>query len=258
MIDLPTIFWRLFGAIVTVFMLAPLLVLILFCFSERSLVTFPITGLTLEWFVKLFERPAFWDALQNSLIVTSTVGIVSTLIGTMAALTLARIRSRFAGTIMLLIMLPIMLPPLVLGVALLTYFSTIGVRLGLISVIMAHIVFTQPFVILIVQARMIGFDYNVVNSARDLGASHFKAFVTVTLPIIRPTIIGAAMVAMALSVDDFIVTFFTIGGGNTLPTFLWGMLRMGVNPTINIVATLIMVLTITASLVALRVTRYRD
>ena len=258
MIDLPTILWRLFGSIVTVFMLAPLLILILFCFSERSLVTFPITGLTLEWFAKLFDRPAFWDALKNSSIVTSTVGIVSTLIGTMAALMIARIRSRFAGTILLFIVLPIMLPPLVLGVALLTYFSTVGVKLGLFSVILAHLVFTQPFVILIVQARMIGFDLNVVNSARDLGASHFKAFVTVTLPIIRPTVIGAAMVAMALSVDDFIVTFFTIGGGNTLPTFLWGMLRMGVNPTINIVATLIMLLTVAASLVALRVTRYRD
>ena len=258
MSDLPTILLRLFAAVVVVFMLVPLLVLILFCFSERSLVTFPITGFTLEWFVKLFDRRVFWDALQNSLIVTGTVGVVSTLFGTMAAMVLARIRSRFSGTIMLLIMLPIMLPPLVLGVALLTYFSTMGVRLGLFTVIVAHVVFTQPFVILIVQARMIGFDYKIVNSARDLGASHFKTFMTVTLPIVRPTIIGAAMVAMALSVDDFIVTFFTIGGGNTLPTFLWGMLRMGVNPTINIVATLIMVLTITASLVALRVTRYRS
>lgn len=243
--------------VVTIFMLAPLIILLLFCFSERSLVTFPITGLTLEWFVKLFHRAPFWDALNNSLIVTCSVGVFSTTTGTLAALMIARIRTRFSGIIMLLIMLPIMLPPLVLGVALLSYFSTIGVKLGLFAVIIAHVVFTQPFVILIVQARMIGFDWNLVNSARDLGASRFKAFLTVMLPIIRPTIIGAAMVAMALSVDDFIVTFFTIGGGNTLPTFLWGMLRMGVNPTINIVAALIMLFTITASLVALRVTRYR-
>ena len=257
MSDLPTTFLRLFAVVIVVFMLTPLLVLVLFCFSERSLVTFPITGFTLDWFAKLFARPAFWDALQNSLIVTGTVGVVSTLLGTSAAMVLARIRSRYVGPIMLLIMLPIMLPPLVLGVALLTYFSTVEVRLGLFTVILAHIVFTQPFVILIVQARMIGFDYRIVQSARDLGASHFRAFVTVTFPIIRPTIIGAAMVAMALSVDDFIVTFFTIGGGNTLPTFLWGMLRMGVNPTINIVAMLIMLLTVIVSLVALRVTRWR-
>jgi spermidine/putrescine transport system permease protein len=100
-------------------------------------------------------------------------------------------------------------------------------------------------------------DYSVVNTARDLSASPLKAFLTVTLPIIRPTIIGAGMVSMALSIDDFIITFFTIGGGNTLPTFLWGMLRMGVDPSINIVATIIMTLTITASLIVPRVTRYR-
>ena len=150
-----------------------------------------------------------------------------------------------------------MLPPLVLGVALLSYFSFVEFRLGLPSVILSHLVFTQPFVILIVMARMLGFDYSVVTSARDLGASPLKAFLTVTLPIIRPTIIGAGMVAMALSIDDFIITFFTIGGGNTLPTLLWGMLRMGVDPSINIVATIIMTLTISVSLIALRVTRYR-
>jgi spermidine/putrescine transport system permease protein len=257
MIDVQTVLWRVFGGVVAAFMVSPLLILILFCFSESSLVTFPIRGLTFDWFVQLFQRPAFWVALQNSLIVTGTVGLTSTVFGTMAAFALARMRPSIAGVFLLFLTLPVMLPPLVLGVALLTYFSTVGLRFGLPTVILSHLVFTQPFVILIVQARMIGFDYNIVSSARDLGASPFKAFFTVTLPIIRPTIIGAGMVAMALSVDDFIITFFTIGGGNTLPTFLWGMLRMGVNPSINIVATLIMMLTIAVSLVALRVTRYR-
>jgi len=257
MIDVQTILWRIFGGVVAVFMVSPLLILILFCFSESSLVTFPITGFTFDWFVKLFQKPAFWVALQNSLIVTGTVGLTSTVFGTMAAFALARMRPSMAGVFLLFLTLPVMLPPLVLGVALLTYFSTVDIRLGLTTVIFSHLVFTQPFVILIVQARMIGFDYNLVRSARDLGASPFKALLTVTLPIIRPTIIGAGMVAMALSVDDFIITFFTIGGGNTLPTFLWGMLRMGVNPSINIVATLIMMLTIAVCLVALRVTRYR-
>ncbi len=257
MIDVQTVLWRIFGGVVAVFMVSPLLILILFCFGESSLVTFPITGLTFDWFVQLFQKPAFWVALQNSLIVTGTVGLTSTVFGTMAAFALARMRPSTAGVFLLFLTLPVMLPPLVLGVALLTYFSTVDIRLGLTTVILSHLVFTQPFVILIVQARMIGFDYNIVRSARDLGASPFKALFTVTLPIIRPTIIGAGMVAMALSVDDFIITFFTIGGGNTLPTFLWGMLRMGVNPSINIVATLIMMLTIAVCLLALRVTRYR-
>ncbi len=257
MTDVPTILWRIFAAMAAIFMLSPLFILILFCFSERSLVMFPITGMTLDWFAELFARKGFWIAFENSLIVTGTVGIVSTTVGTMAALALARMQPRVAGVLMLLLTLPVMLPPLVLGVALLTYYSNVGIKLGLQSVILSHLVFTQPFVILIVYARMVGFDYAIVNSARDLGASPLKAFFTVTLPIVRPTIIGAGMVGMALSVDDFIITFFTIGGGNTLPTFLWGMLRYGVNPSINIVATIIMTLTITVSLVALRVTRYR-
>ena len=91
--------------------------------------------------------------------------------------------------------------------------------------ILSHLLFTQPFVVIVVYARMLSFDWRVVESARDLGASPLRAFVTVTLPIIQPTVIGAALIAVALSIDDFVITFFTIGGGNTLPTFVWGMIR---------------------------------
>lgn len=245
------------AALVVLFMLSPLVILVIFCFSEKSLIAFPISGFSLTWFDRLFGQEQFWTALQNSLIVTGTVGIVSTLLGTMAALGLARMRQKTASLNMGLLTLPVMMPPLVLGVALLTYYTQAGLSPGLGTVILSHLVFTQPFVILIVHARMAAFDHAIVNSARDLGASQLGAFATVTLPIIRPTIIGASLVAMALSIDDFIITFFTIGGGNTLPTFLWGMLRKGVNPSINIVGLILMSVTITVSLVALRMTRYR-
>jgi spermidine/putrescine transport system permease protein len=104
---------------------------------------------------------------------------------------------------------------------------------------------------------MASFDFAAVDSARDLGASRWAALVTVTLPIIRSSVVGAALIAMALSLDDFVVTFFTIGGGSTLPTYMWGMLRRGVDPTINVIAVLIMSLSIGASIIALRITRYR-
>lgn len=257
MTDTATILWRIFGAVTTIFMLSPLLILVLFAFSDKSLLSFPIPGLTLDWFSKVFATPQFWAAFENSMIVTATVGFASTVIGTMAASALARIRPQLAGVTMVVLTLPVMLPPLVLGVSLLTYYTSVGVGLGLPMVILGHLVFTQPFVILIVYARMARFDHAIVNSARDLGASQLKAFFTVTLPIIRPTIIGAALIAMALSLDDFIITFFTIGGGNTLPTFIWGMLRKGVNPSINVVAIILMTLTICVSIIAFRVTRYR-
>ena len=158
---------------------------------------------------------------------------------------------------MALLTLPVMLPPLVLGVALLSFYVSVDLKLGLPTVILSHVLFTQPFVILIVHARMVNFDPRVVESARDLGASPLQAFFTVTLPIIRPVVIGAALIAMALSIDDFIITFFTIGTGNTLPTLVWGMIRTGLTPTVNAIGTLILLLTIGSTMIALWLTRYR-
>jgi spermidine/putrescine transport system permease protein len=124
-------------------------------------------------------------------------------------------------------------------------------------VILAHLLFTQPFVILVVYARMATFDYSVIDSARDLGATPLQAFFTITLPIIRPVVIGAALIAAALSLDDFIITFFNIGSGNTLPTFIWGMIRTALKPTVNAIGTLLLLLTVGSTLIALWLTRYR-
>jgi spermidine/putrescine transport system permease protein len=150
-----------------------------------------------------------------------------------------------------------MLPALVLGIALLAFYVSIGLQLSLFTVILSHLVITQPFVILIVYARMLGFDYAALESARDLGASPPRAFLTVTLPIIRSTLIGAALIALAISLDEFIITFFTIGGGNTLPTLVLGMLRRTLGPQINAIGTLLLTLTVGSTLIALWITRYR-
>jgi spermidine/putrescine transport system permease protein len=174
----------------------------------------------------------------------------------MAAIGLAAMPRERATLFMGVLILPVMLPSLVLAVALLSFFVSIGLKLGLWTVIISHVLFTQPFVILIVHARMANFDYRIVESARDLGASPLKAFFTVTLPIIRPIVIGAALIALALSIDDFIIASFTIGSGNTLPTLVWGMIRTGLTPAVNAIGTLILLLTIGSSLIALRLTRY--
>jgi spermidine/putrescine transport system permease protein len=252
-----TIVWWFVGSAITAFMLSPLLLLVLFCFTSDTQVSFPIPGFTLQWFAVLFESSEFRDAMRNSIVVTGTVGLVSTIVGTMAALSLARGSARISGLMIVCLSMPVMLPPLVFGIALLSFFAGLGVPLGLKTVILAHLVFTQPFVIMIVHARMAAFNFAIIDAARDLGASRLKAFVTITLPIAGPSIVGGCLVAMALSLDDFIVTFFTIGGGNTLPTFLWGMLRKGVNPTINVASVVLLSLTVLASLVAMRITRYR-
>jgi spermidine/putrescine transport system permease protein len=249
--------WQVFGAVAVTFMLAPMAVLIVFSFSEASVLSMPITGWTLDWYRRLFATDQFWAALENSLVIALTVGIVSTIVGTMAAVALLRARPAFAQGAMLAASLPVMLPPLVLALSLLTFLIGAGLPLGRHAVILGHLVYTQPFVILIVYARLATFDRAVIDSARDLGASPWTAFRTVVLPVIRPTIVGAGLVSMALSLDDFVITLFTIGGGNTLPTFMWGMLRKGVNPSINVVGIVLVALIVAASLLALRMTRYR-
>ncbi len=251
------ILWRLIAFILVIFLLAPIGLLMIFSFTSRGLTNFPIEGLSLRWWIEMVQHPQFSTAFTNSMIIGLSVGVISAIIGTMAAIGLTSLAPKRASLVMSVLTLPVMLPPLVLAVALLSFFVSVGLKLGLVSVIISHLLFTQPFVILIVHARMANFDYRIVESARDLGANPLRAFLTVTLPIIRPIVIGAALIAMALSIDDFIITFFTIGSGNTLPTLVWGMIRTGLTPTVNAIGTLILLLTIGSSLIALRLTRYR-
>ncbi len=253
-----SVLWQVFAATAILFMLSPLVLLIAFCFNESALLSFPFTGLTFDWIQRLFAQPQFWNAFWHSVIVTLSVGIISTIIGTMAALALTYMSAVFSSAFMSMLALPIMVPPLMLGVLLLSFFTSwLDMRLGLHTVILSHLVFTQPFVIMIVYARMASFDLAIIRSARDLGASPAQTFFTVTLPIVRSSVIGAALIAMALSLDDFLVTFFTIGGGSTLPIYLWGMLRKGVDPTINVAAVIMLLLSIGISVIGLRITKYR-
>ncbi|MEP9387426.1 ABC transporter permease [Mesorhizobium sp. KR9-304] len=251
------IFWGIVAVLFIVFLLSPILLLVVFSFTSRTLTNFPIEALSFHWWQEMVVTRQFWPSLANSLIIAVCVAIVSAIVGTLAAMGLAAMPKRRASIIMALLTLPVMLPPLVLGVALLSFYVSIDLKLGLPTVILSHVLFAQPFVVLIVHARMVNFDPRVVESARDLGASPLQAFLTVTLPIIRPVVIGAALIAMALSIDDFIITFFTIGTGNTLPTLVWGMIRTGLTPSVNAIGTLILLLTIGSTVIALQLTRYR-
>ena len=250
--------WRGFGALTVVFMMTPLVLVIIFSFGESAMTNFPMGGVTFKWYEELFATREFWNAFRNTMIIAAFVAITSTVIGTMAAIVLARMRPKLSGPWLIALCLPIMMPPLVIGIALLVYFVRwVDIELSLVTVILGHLLVTQPFVILIVYARMATFDYAVVDSARDLGAGPWTTFVTVTLPIVRSTIVGAALIALAISLDEFIITFFNIGGGNTLPTFVFGKIRTTLDPTINAIATILIVLTVGSTVLALRLSRYR-
>jgi spermidine/putrescine transport system permease protein len=255
---LPNAVWSAFGALVVLFMLTPLVLVVLFSFGRSALTNFPMGGLTLDWYRALLANDTFWSAARNSAIVAISVGLVSTVIGTMAALALVRMPARYSQFLLHVVSFPIMLPALVIAVALMMFFvRMLGLPLGLPTVILAHLVITQPFVILVVHARMAGFDHALVDSARDLGASAVTAFFTITLPIVRTTIIGAALIAMAISLDDAIITSFTIGSGNTISTLVLSMVRTSLDPSINASATILIALTMGATLLALWSSRYR-
>lgn len=246
------------GAAIALFLITPLAILLLFAFSSSPLLRLPIEGLTLEWFARLAETQGFMRSLGNSLVISLTVGLFTTIVGTLAAFALTTRLKSLVGVVGPLLSLPLLVPPLVLGIALLSYFSSLGVRLGLHTTIIAHLVTLQPIVILIVASRLSSFDWAAIESARDLGASSIRTFIDITFPMMRPTILGACFIVMALSLDDFVITFFTIGGENTLPTLLWGMMRKGIDPRMNACAVILVSLTLLLGAVAVRLTRNRD
>jgi spermidine/putrescine transport system permease protein len=251
------ILWTCFAVVTVIFLLSPLALVVLFSFGQNEHSAFPMGGLTLSWYEKLFANSDFWVALRNSALVGLAVAVASVIIGVLGALALTKVRDRISAPILALLTLPLMLPPLVLGLALLSGYSALDWGLSLATVIPAQVVFVQPFVLLVIYARMASFDEAVIDSARDLGASPVHIFFTVTLPIIAPTVIGAGLIAVALSLDEFIITYYTIGGGLTLPTMVWAMLRTSLDPDINALATLILLFTLGSTALALRILRYR-
>ncbi len=250
--------WLLMMALCLIFMVGPLVLVVLFSFGSNPLIGFPMGGLTLSWYEKLAVDEGFHDAARISLIVAASVSLLSTITGTLAAFALGRMQPNWGRPVLAVISVPVLLPPLVVAIAIVVLVVRgLGLRLGLPVVVVGHVLVTQPFVILIVMARLTSFGTASVEAARDLGATRWQAFRLVTLPQIRTAIIGAALISAAISLDDFIIASFTIGGGNTLSTFVWGKLRTTLDPSINVIATILLLSTIGMSVLALRLTRYR-
>jgi spermidine/putrescine transport system permease protein len=224
-----------------VFLYLPIVFLILFSFEKADTPGFPITGLTTHWYEKMLSDSAIHSALFNSVLVAVIVSLLATLIGTMAAFPLVRGGIRFPGTARILFTLPIMIPGVLIGLGLLVFLSLLGIRLGLHTVILGHLVFTTPFVVLIVAARLQGFDRRLEWAAADLGANNRQTLRHIVLPLIAPAIVAGALLSVTLSIDEFVVTFFTIGPQLTLPLFIITQIKFGVTPEVNALATVILV-----------------
>ncbi len=250
--------WRFILAAFLLFMLGPIMLVVVFSFGSNALIGFPMGGLTLDWYWKLAADTGFHSAFWTSLIVALATAVLATVTGTLAALGLMKVTPNAARGVLAALSLPVLLPPLVVAIAIVVLFVRgLGLGLGVPVVVLGHILVAQPFVILIVMARLSRFDQSTVDAARDLGASQLTAFRLVTLPQIASALIGAALVSAAISLDDFIIASFTIGGGNTLSTFVWGKMRTTLDPSINAIATILLVLTVGLSAIALRVSKYK-
>ena len=190
-------------------------------------------------------------AAGNSLLIALVASFVSTVLGTMAGVAMHRYRMR---VLPVLVLTPIAIPEILMGVALLIFFVMLNVTLGLVSVAIAHIAFCIGFVAIVVRARLAGMDASLVEAARDCGATPWQAFVRVTLPLIMPGVVAGALMAFTLSIDDFVITFFTAGAGTvTLPLQIYSMIKIAVTPEVNAVSTLLMLLTLVLIVGAVRI-----
>jgi len=231
------------------FLYIPLVIVIVYSFNNSRL-NAEWVGFTFDWYDKLFHDEEMLAAAGNSLAIALTASLVSTALGTMAGVAMYRYKLRLLP---LLVLTPIAIPEILMGVSLLIFFVLVNFTLGLLSVTLAHIAFCIGFVAIVVRARLAGMDESLTEAARDCGATPWEAFRYVTLPLIMPGVIAGALMAFTLSIDDFVITFFTAGAGTvTLPLQIYSMIKIAVTPEVNAVSTLLMLLTLALIIIASR------
>jgi spermidine/putrescine transport system permease protein len=236
--------WLLLMASVGImfFLYAPVILLIVFSFNASPM-SVKWEGLSFEWYRQLLGDQALFEATRNSLLIALTSTAFAVIMGTGAAMVLERQVVKGARFLNAALILPLVIPEILMGVSLLLFFVMIQVPLGLITVTIGHIAFNLPLVILVIRMRLRKLDPQLEEAARDLGASTWQTFRWVTLPLLRPAIMGSALMAFTISLDDFVVTFFTAGpGATTLPLKVFSMIKTGITPEINALsAVLVMV-----------------
>ena len=237
-------FKNIYIGLVFLFLYLPILLVIIFSFNTSKM-NIVWEGFTLSWYGTFFKNRPLMEALSNTLIVAVASTAISTVIGTIGAVGLHKYNFRGKKIIDKLLYMPIVIPEIILGISLLAIFSILNIPLGLVSITIAHITFSIPFVVINVRARLAGFNASLEEAAMDLGANRFTTFMTITLPIIMPGVLSGAMLAFALSIDDVVISFFTCGPqSTTLPIKILSMVKTGVTPEVNALSTIIMVVTI--------------
>ena len=251
-------FFQIYIILFLIFLFFPPIIIILFSFNASATPTFPFTGVTLKWYKIVLTDTNILLGLRNSIIVAIVTAILAGIFGTSAAFAFKRFSFKLKNILYTLLVFPVSVPGLILGISLLSFFVFAKVPLSLLTVILGHLVFTIPFVFLNVSSSLENFNPSIEEAAKDLGANGIGVFMKITLPVIKSGIIGGMLIAFALSFDEFLVTFFVIGGGqNTIPMVIFSMLRRGVNPTVNAISSLILIVSLIFITIANKFTKLK-
>ena len=242
---------KIYTFLVYVFLFAPIVVVIVLAFNPKQFGIFPMEGLSLRWFIKLAQNDSIIDAFKNSLILGSLTALISTTIGILAALAFIRFEFPGKNTLNTLLLSPIMIPEVVLGVALLLFLRFLQMPKSFALLVIGHVVLTLPYVLLIVQARLVGIRKDYEEAARCLGANAFQTFKEVTFPLLLPAVLAGALFSFTISFDDITATLFWASAQNqTVPVKIFSMLRNSISPEINALGAVMIVLTVTTPLLA--------
>lgn len=235
--------------LIFLFFYIPMIILMIFSFNDSKLGTV-WTGFTFDWYTKLVHDGQILNALKNSIIVTVVTTVIASVLGTLAALALHRYKFFGKQIVNFLFYIPVVIPDIVVGVSLLALYGWLHVTLGVSTVIPGHVVITTSYVMLVVIARLYGFDSALEEAAKDLGANSWQTFWKVTFPLIFPGILAGALMAFTISLDEFVVAFFNTGpGSGTLPVLIYSMVRKGISPEINALSTIMILFVVIMVLV---------
>jgi spermidine/putrescine transport system permease protein len=227
------------GAVIA-YLFIPIAVMALFGFNDtQGRFNFQWHGFTLNWYRNLFEIPELAQGMRNSLLIAGVSTVIATILGSLIALAISRYRFRGRSGLNLFIFVPMATPEVVLGVSLLSLFVTLNLGRGLLTIVIAHIMFSISYVVVTVRARTANLDRSLEDAAQDLGATPMTSFWTVTFPLIFPGILAAGFLAFALSIDDYVITSFNAGSTITFPLWVYGASRIGVPPQVNVMGTLL-------------------
>lgn len=231
-------------SILLIIMYLPMVFVMVYSFNENKLST-SWTGFSLKWYRMLLEDENLLEGLKNSLILGGLSCLGATVIGTLGALGMQKIRHKSKRVVEYISTLPIMIPEIILGMVFMTFFALMGLKFGMLTLVIAHTAFCIPYLFLQVKARLVGMDPSLEEAARDLGAGPFRVFWDITLPLILPAICSGAILAFAMSLDDVVISIFVTGATtNTLPIIIYTQMKLGVTPEINALCTIMLGVTL--------------